>query len=202
MPASPVLLLDVMGTLVHDPFYVEIPRFFGMSLEQLIAVKHPRAWVDFEHGHIDEATMLARFFADGRPVDGEGLKRAMWRAYRFLPGIEALLLQLRDRGVAMHALSNYPRWYALIEDRLALSRFVEWSFVSCDTGLRKPDPDAYRHAARTLGVEPSACVFVDDRADNCEAARGVGMHALHFGDAADLRRGLARHGLDAVHHQR
>ena len=25
-----VILWDVMGTLVHDPFFVEIPQFFGM----------------------------------------------------------------------------------------------------------------------------------------------------------------------------
>lgn len=195
MPSARVLLLDVMGTLVHDPFYEEIPRFFGMTLSELIAVKHPRAWVDFEHGHIDEATMLARFFADGRAFDGPGLKRAMWQAYRFLPGIEALLGELAERGVAMHALSNYSPWYALIEDRLSLSRFVAWSFVSCDTGLRKPDPAVYRHAAAQLGVAAGDCVFVDDRPGNCEAAREVGMHALAFEGAASLRLGLAEHGL-------
>ena len=26
---QPVLLLDVMGTLVRDPFYDDMPRFFG-----------------------------------------------------------------------------------------------------------------------------------------------------------------------------
>ena len=28
-PVTPVLLLDVMGTLVRDPFYEDIPAFFG-----------------------------------------------------------------------------------------------------------------------------------------------------------------------------
>ena len=27
----PVLLLDVMGTLVRDPFYEDIPAFFGYA---------------------------------------------------------------------------------------------------------------------------------------------------------------------------
>ncbi len=184
-----------MGTLVYDPFYREIPRFFGMSLETLCEVKHPRAWVDFEHGEIDEATMLERFFSDGRSFDGEGLKRTMSEAYRLLPGIEALLEDLRARGVPMHALSNYPRWYQLIEERLALSSFVQWSFVSCDTGLRKPDPEAYRHACTQLSIEPSECVFVDDRDDNCAAARAQGLHAVRFVDATELRQDLVGHGL-------
>lgn len=198
MPRPSVLLLDVMGTLVHDPFYVEIPRFFGMSLRELLAVKHPHAWVEFELDAIDEPTLLARFFADGRPVDGEGLRAAVRRAYRFLPGIEPLLQALVARGVAMHALSNYPRWYELIEDRLELSRYLQWSFVSCHTGVRKPDPAAYRHAARTLGVEPSACLFVDDREDNCAAAREQGMDAVRFTDASSLHDALAERGLLAA----
>jgi hypothetical protein len=28
-PMAPVLLLDVMGTLVRDPFYEDIPAYFG-----------------------------------------------------------------------------------------------------------------------------------------------------------------------------
>ena len=38
-----VLLLDVMGTLVYDPFRVEMPAFLGLSFEQLRAQKHPHA---------------------------------------------------------------------------------------------------------------------------------------------------------------
>ncbi|MCH9687196.1 MAG: HAD family phosphatase [Deltaproteobacteria bacterium] len=190
-----VLLLDVMGTLVHDPFYVEVPASLGMSLDELIAVKHPRAWVDFELGHIDEPTFLSRFFADERQFDGEGLRDAMDNAYRYLPGIEALLQELRSGGVPMHALSNYPPWYALIERRLSLSRYLKWSFVSCELGLRKPDPAIYEHAAKTLGLPPTACVFVDDRADNCDAARATGMDAVCFTAADALREALVGRGL-------
>ena len=190
-----VVLLDVMGTLVHDPFYVEIPAFFGMSLPELIEAKHPSAWVEFELDAIDEATLLERFFADGRPVDGEGLTQAMSMAYRFLPGIEALLHELYARGVPLHAMSNYPRWYQLIEERLALSRYLRWSFVSCLIGMRKPDPAVYRHVAEELGLPTSACLFVDDREDNCRVAREEGMDAIHFVDAPALRRALVERGV-------
>jgi HAD superfamily hydrolase (TIGR01509 family) len=189
------LLLDVMDTLVRDPFWVEIPRHFGLTLEELLPQLRQGTWVQFELDALDEATFAARFFADGRPVDAEGLRAAVKAGYRLLPGVEPLLSELRERGVPMHALSNYPRWYALIEEAVRLSTWVEWSFVSCDTRLRKPDPAAYEHACRTLGVEPSACVFVDDREVNCAAARAVGMAAVRFTDAAALRRALCELGV-------
>lgn len=195
VPTPRVLLLDVMDTLVHDPFFVEIPRFFGTSLRELVPQLRAGAWVEFELDALDEATFLSRFFADGRELDGEGLVAAVRAGYRLLPGIEPLLEELSARGVPMHALSNYPRWYRMIEERLALSRFVQWSFVSCHTGVRKPDPAAYLRAASSLGVEPAACTFVDDREGNCAAARDVGMDAVRFTDAVALRRALAERGL-------
>ncbi|MGZ3416977.1 MAG: HAD-IA family hydrolase [Polyangiales bacterium] len=190
-----VLLLDVMGTLVRDPFFEEMPAFFGLSLKELLALKHPRAWVDFEHGHIDEATCMQRFFLDERAFDVEAFKRHVQGGYSFLPGIEPLLVELQARGVEMHTLSNYPPWFQLIEERLALSRYVPWTFVSCKSGLRKPDRAAYVHAAETLEKQPAECVFVDDRLVNVEPARAVGMHGLVFTDAETLRRDLASIGL-------
>ena len=68
------LLLDVMGTLVHDPFYEEMPRWLGLSFDELLAQKDPHAWVDFEFGAIDQEVFAERFFADRRPLDGEALR--------------------------------------------------------------------------------------------------------------------------------
>lgn len=191
----PVLLLDVMGTLVYDPFYREVPRFFELSLDELIAAKTPHAWGEFERGHIDEAELARTFFRDGRPLDVEGLKRCMRDAFRYLDGIEPLLADLRAAGCELHALSNYAPWYALIEERLQLSRYLEWSFVSCDLGLRKPEPEIYLTAARRLERSPQELLFVDDREENCSAARALGLDALLFEDAAALRGALVARGL-------
>jgi FMN hydrolase / 5-amino-6-(5-phospho-D-ribitylamino)uracil phosphatase len=181
-----VLLLDVMDTLVRDPFYLEMPAFFGLTLDELLAQKDPRAWVDFETGAIDEETFYGRFFTDRRPIDGPGLKALARGGYRLLDGIEDLLDQLKGQGVPMHALSNYPSWYHEIESATGLSKWLDWSFVSCNLGLRKPDPHIYREVLRRLEQPASACVFVDDRRRNVVAAEAEGMTGILFKDAADL----------------
>jgi HAD superfamily hydrolase (TIGR01509 family) len=183
-----------MDTLVHEPFHREMPAFFGLSLRELIAAKHPTAWIDFELGRLEEGEFLRGFFRDRRDFDRAALLAAVEDAYRFLPGMEELLAALAGRGHAIHALSNYPVWYRRIEQRLRLSRYLRWSFVSCETGLRKPDPEAFRGAARTLGVVPAECLLIDDRASNCAAARALGMDAVHFTSAAELWDELAERG--------
>jgi HAD superfamily hydrolase (TIGR01509 family) len=191
----PVLLFDVMGTLVYEPFFVEVPAFFGMSLEQLLVAKHPTAWAEFERGEIDEKTLAAIYFKDGRPFDYAELKSCMTKAYSWLDGMNELLVELREAEFSMHALSNYPVWYRWIEERLKLSRYLEWSFVSCHTGVRKPDPEAFLVAAQELAVDPRGCIFVDDRPENCHAARKVGMDAITFHDAKRLRSEFVARGL-------
>ena len=186
----PFLLWDVMGTLVHDPFFVEMPRFFGMTFDALLEAKHPHAWVEFELGRLSEEEFLDRFFADGRDYDHQGFVAFVRASYRWLPGLEALLGELREDGCTMHAFSNYPVWYKMIEERLSLSRFLDWSFVSCQTGLRKPDPAAYANVLSELGVPAERCIFVDDRLTNCEAARRAGIRSIVFEGDESLRAAL------------
>ncbi|MDY7095861.1 MAG: HAD-IA family hydrolase [Acidobacteriota bacterium] len=191
-PIPQVLLLDVMGTLVHDPSYREGLDFLGLSLEEFLAAADREAWGAFERGEIDEEAYFRRMFMDRRPVDGDGLRQALVDGYRWLDGMEELVMELSAAGVKMHALSNYPRWYRRIEDKLRLSRYLRWSFVSCETGRRKPSPEVYLDAAATLGVATSDCLFVDDREKNCAGARGTGMRVWRFEGVEGLREELRR----------
>src|SRR5262245_26964066 len=111
MNRRPILLFDVMDTLVHEPFYREMPAFFGMTLAELKEAKHPAAWIEFELGRTSEAEFLGSFFRDGRDFDRAGFVRTVRESYRWLPGMQELLADLRARGFAIHALSNYPEWY-------------------------------------------------------------------------------------------
>ncbi len=190
-----VLLFDVMGTLVHEPFFSVVPAFFGMSLDELLAAKHPRSWQAFERGEITEADYFAAFFRDGRPIDGEGLRRAIFDAWRWLPGMQAVLTELARSGQRIHALSNYPVWYRALDARLGMSPALTWSFVSCETGVAKPDPAAFLGPARALGVTPERCVLVDDQPANIDAARRCGMDAIAAVSAADVRAKLAERDL-------
>lgn len=190
-----VLLFDAMGTLVHDPFYDALPAFFERPLATLVKELDPTAWVEFELGCIDEPTFLRRFFRDGRPYPALGMRDEMVAAYAWLEGMRELVEELAALGHAMHVLSNYPAWYQLIEAKLGVSRYLPWTFVSCEMGVRKPDLAAYLGPAQRLGVNPSSCLFIDDRPVNCDAARRAGMDAIVFRDAAETRRELAQRGL-------
>lgn len=184
-----------MDTLVRDPFRDVMPGFFGLSLAEMLQLKHPDAWARFERGELTEAEFLPQFFADGRRYDQEGFKRAIRKSYAWLDGMQELLASLAACGIPMHALSNYPVWHRWVEERLGLSRYLSWSFVSCHMHLRKPDPAIFVRAAAELSLAPHRCLLIDDRRPNCEAARAIGMQALHYqGDPRQLAAQLEQLG--------
>ncbi|MBV6700671.1 HAD family phosphatase [Kitasatospora aureofaciens] len=53
-------------------------------------------------------------------------------------------------------------------------------FSATEVGRGKPAPDLFLHAARTMGVDPSACVVVEDSLPGVQAARAAGMRALGY----------------------
>ena len=61
----------LQDTICRDPFYKVMPAYFGMTLKELIAVKHPTAWVQFEKGETTQDDLFRDFFKDGRPFDHE-----------------------------------------------------------------------------------------------------------------------------------
>lgn len=189
------LLLDVMDTLVYDPFRECVPEVFGLSVDAYFAIKDRAAYEAFERGAVDVAHYARTMFTDGRHADLDALQARYVERYRYLDGVPELLSALSRRGVPMHALSNYSVFYELIEHKLALSRWVAWTFVSCRTGLRKPEPAAYLLAVRALGLQPEQVLFVDDRAKNCAAAASLGLLTHTFVDAPTLARELLGLGL-------
>jgi putative hydrolase of the HAD superfamily len=63
---------------------------------------------------------------------------------------------------------------------------------SCEKGCAKPDEVIYRTCLEQLGCVPERSLFFDDRPQNVEAARQVGIDAHLFESAAQARAVLQR----------
>ena len=93
-----------------------------------------------------------------------------------------LMRELRDAGHRMAILTNNVReWEPLWRAKLPVDDIFELVVDSAWVGMRKPDPAIYELTVGRLdGVEIGECLFVDDNDVNVEAARDLGMAAVHF----------------------
>ena len=97
--------------------------------------------------------------------------------------------ELRRRGVHTGLISN--SWSVDHYDRDLLEELFEEVVISAEVHLHKPQPEIYLLAAERLGVEPRACLFVDDLRENCEGAETVGMTAIRHRSTEETRERLA-----------
>ena len=120
-----------------------------------------------------------------------------------IPGTVDVLADLRRAGVRTYALSNWSaETFPLARDRFPFLEGFDGIVISGDVGAVKPDPRMFEHLVTEHGLEPSASVFIDDRAANVEAALELGFRAIRFVDAADLRRALEELGLPGLSDRR
>lgn len=114
-----------------------------------------------------------------------------------IAGMEALLNDLSARGVPLFAITNFSHefWPPFLDAHPAIFGHFRDIVVSGVEKLSKPDPAIYRLALDRFGVRAEEAFFIDDRIDNIEGARGVGMIGHHFRDAATLRAALMNVGV-------
>ncbi len=95
-----------------------------------------------------------------------------------------LMRGLRDRGYRMALLTNNVReWEPLWRSLLPVDEIFELIVDSAFVGMRKPDAEIYELTLERLGgASPAECLFVDDVEVNIEAARELGLAAVHFRD--------------------
>jgi HAD superfamily hydrolase (TIGR01509 family) len=141
----------------------------------------PEADHDMVGMHLAE---WARYMHDRLDVD-----RAPVRIAR---EIEARIEAIYRDGIplatgARDALVRCSATRRLIELVLELGDLASFFTVTVsvdDVGRGKPAPDVYLRAATLLGVDPRACVAIEDSASGIRSARDAGMHTIALLDPA------------------
>ncbi len=183
------LIFDMDGTLVDSEPFAE------------------RAWIDFlrRHGHELRAEVLGRMFglrlfesaaivkeAYGLdlPVEEiaatqDELRLAALRGnLRPLPGAAALVAFGREAGLRLALATSSLRHHAdltLAEVGLAGSFDAEATGDEVERG--KPAPDIFLLAATRLGVEPRACLVLEDSPAGVTAGVAAGMRCVWIPNA-------------------
>jgi putative hydrolase of the HAD superfamily len=193
---SPRAVISDFGGVLTTPLIQSFVAFqdqTGIAMETLgVAMqriaerdgKHPL--YELEKGELTETDFLRRIANELEPELGHRPEMHRFSEIYFdalNPNEEmiALLRELRGRGLRMALLTNNvrewePLWRAMVPIDELFEVVVDSAFVGC----RKPDRRIYEIVLEQLGIGAGDCLFVDDVEVNCEAARELGMTAVHF----------------------
>lgn len=145
----------------------------------------PEALADLrglETGALTEDEFERSFGARLGLENNERLIDSMFAGMRPLEKMTDAVRAVRAGGLKTGLVSN--SWSVDHYDRELLRELFGEVVISAEVKLHKPQPEIYLLAAEGLGVEPGACLFVDDLQENCEGAEAVGMTAIRHRDPA------------------
>ncbi|HEX2072048.1 MAG TPA: HAD family phosphatase [Thermoleophilaceae bacterium] len=199
--SAPKAIISDFGGVLTTPLgnaFTAWSQESGVALEDLgkaLVASHERHGEHplfvLERGELTEPEFMARLEQElgGQRLDGMG--------EAFMAGLERnqemidLLADLRDRGLRTALLTNNvreweARWRAMLPE---IDEIFEVVVDSAFVGMRKPEPGIYHLTIERLGggLRPEDCIFVDDLAVNCDAARDLGMVAVPFETTAQAR---------------
>lgn len=98
---------------------------------------------------------------------------------KLFPGIEALLADIRQRGLSWGIVTNKVTYLTLpIVEHLNLTRDSAVLVCGDTTAHAKPHPLPLQHAAREAGFATDRCVYVGDDLRDIQAAHAAGMPAV------------------------
>lgn len=89
---------------------------------------------------------------------------------------------MKDRGLHTYLLSNFPEgFYKNSEENyFDFMPYIDGKIISSHVKCIKPDKEIYEKLLSTYELKAEETVFFDDRVENIEGARAVGIHAIHF----------------------
>ena len=96
-------------------------------------------------------------------------------------GLIEYMRGLRERGYKLAICTNNVReWEARWRAMLPVDEIFDVVVDSAFVGSRKPERRIYEITLERLGTSSRETLFIDDVEVNCQAAREVGMEAIHF----------------------
>jgi epoxide hydrolase-like predicted phosphatase len=178
------IIFDIGGVITHTDF----PKIYS-SFADRIGIA-PEIVIEYHKKNLDDLllgnTTAERFWRDMRDAGGnpklnfeeiwveEGLKNR-----NINDGMFPLIEKLRKQ-YPVGTLTNLTASRLLIDKKTDLYSHFDYTILSCEEHLKKPDQAFYRVALSRANVQPVEAVFVDDKEEFVAAAEHVGMKGIVY----------------------
>jgi putative hydrolase of the HAD superfamily len=202
VPDITTLFWDIGGVVLTNGWDRHARRHaateFNLDWEEF-QDRHDLAFPAFDAGHTTLDEYLDRtLFYRHRPFTREQFTAFMYAQSKEFPESRAMLRAVaRSRKYFVGAINNEP--LELNQFRIEsfnLREDFQVFFSSCYVHSRKPEELIFRFALAVTQRSAQHCLFIDDRPLNLESPRRLGMHAIQYQNAEQLREELKSYGVE------
>ncbi|MEN8722040.1 MAG: HAD-IA family hydrolase [Alphaproteobacteria bacterium] len=189
------VLWDFGGVITSSPFEAfnrmeeqkGLPKDFVRSINSVNP--DTNAWAQFERSDIS-AEVFDTLFAEearakGGDVTGAEVIACLAGAVRpeMVKALSIVKSHYKTACITNNVKAGSGAGMARSEDVASeistlMDTYFDHVVESSKVEIRKPDPRIYQMTCEAIGVEPSACVYLDDLGINLKPARAMGMQTI------------------------
>lgn len=199
--APQAIVFDFGGVMTGEPNREAVIDFicqsFDFSREEFEKVNQEKR-LALKQGKTDEEFWI--FYAKNKGIElpynwTASFKLVMKDAIGVNPEMYALVDELKEQHIPIALLSNIDERLSKLIREFGLYEPFNPCLLSCEIGVEKPDLKAYELLLTKLNLPPKEVVFVDDRPENIESAKKMGLDAILFESEEQLRIELSKRGV-------
>ena len=197
--ALTTVIFDLGGVLVWtrwDRVTNPLAEMSGLTPDRVTEEIEKEVGYDFMLGKVDRAEFYRRVRGCLRLNLDRETFFALWNSI-IVPNeeINGLVERLKERYRLVLASNTDVLHYARSLDVQEALHFFDHALLSYELGLRKPDPAFLRLGLEKLPIPPEECLFIDDRMENVEAAKTIGIAGIQFVSTQQLESDLVERGM-------
>lgn len=193
------IAFDIGDVLVDISYEHTVSRFQSLSdldFQHVLGYSNQvELFNQYERGELTTTDFVAQLKKHLRDDVSEEQILTAWNSMlvHFPPQKIDLLKRLKSQ-YRLFALSNINELHVNEVNRRVnlmygvspFSSFFEEAIYSNEVGMRKPETRIYDYLIKKANTAPSAILFIDDKLENIEAAKNLGISTIHLTDRNKL----------------
>lgn len=199
-----LVFFDLGGVLVNahlERFYDKMAALIGPdALARLNDGQQiQKTYQDFECGLLEAEPFFDLLKSRlESPIEFADFAQAYVEIFTLNDEVVNIVRRLQSQ-VRLSVISNTDiLHYEYILKTYPIMRLFEKPTTSFQAHSLKPEPEIYQQALRQVRLAAEDTLFIDDRLENIESAKALGMQGIHFVDAKSLRNELIKYGLGSI----
>ena len=183
------LVFDFGSVLVEEGSVEDMKKSLPDIPEKLFFEVYNAAYDMFEKTSHETSTLKEEIEYISNKVSDEA-KQYIVPIYKAIIGAvhpfdytDKLLDSLKSQGYNLYYISNWNKSSFEINYKLGTFKFIDkmnGGVISYQVGTVKPNSDIYEILCDRYNLDPSTCVFFDDREENIESAEVLGFKGILF----------------------
>lgn len=180
------IVFDVGKVLVYfEPDWIMNKLGFTEETKAVLrkAMFEDPLWNEVDRGVLTTEELVAAFTKNAPEYEKEIRETYLHvgDSIELLPHAVEWTASLKERGYHLYVISNYGE-YTLeqTKEKMDFLKYMDGAIFSYQYQIIKPDARIYEQLLKNYDLKAQECVFIDDKAENVEAAKAVGYQGIVF----------------------